>query len=156
LILCGLLFFSVNKGFCQHSELTRKNSKIKNYSTVKFKKNKKMEAICPIFHVSEYPYQGIGFKIGDPIAITYKFYATKNLAVGIDVGKASSGLYRDLHQDRFKDDPVFQDSIFVSYNVLNQNVFSARIFYYKEGPRSVKGLDFYAGAGWQIQFADVK
>ena len=115
-----------------------------------------MAIICPIFYVSEYPYQGIGFKVGDPTAITYKFYASEKFAVGLDFGRAASGLYKDLHKDRFNNDPVYMDSIYISHRVLNQNVFTAQIFYYKEGPKSVKGLDLYFGIGWQIQFADVQ
>jgi len=158
LIVWCLLTCTGYSVFGQMSDLTRKNNKVKAYTNHKFKKNKKFAQICPIFHSSEYPYQGIGIKVGDPLAITYKFYATANLAFGIDVGKASDGLYSQLHRDRFGSVPVPIDTsyIYVSHDVLNQNVFSAKIFYYKEGPRAIKGLDLYVGAGFQIQFVDIK
>ena len=159
LVACFFMICISLIAFGQRSDITRKNNKIKNYNNVKFRKNKKMAIICPIFHLSEYPYQGIGFKIGDPFAITYKFYASKNFAVGIDFGKAASGLYSNLHKDRFEN--AFQpegDTVFLyqGHSVLNQNVFSAKVFYYKEGPRALKGLDIYVGVGWQVQFVDVK
>lgn len=153
-----LLTFTGYSVFGQMSDLTRKNNKVKAYRNHKFKKNKKFAQICPIFYSSEYPYQGIGLKIGDPLAITYKFYATPKWAFGIDAGKASSGLYSQLHRDRFNSVPVPIDTsfIYVSHEVLNQNMFSAKVFYYKEGPKAIKGLDLYLGAGFQMQFVDIK
>jgi len=97
----ALLFFAGHSVFGQRSDLTRKNNKVKNYTTHKFRKNKKFAEICPIFIASEYPYQSIGVKIGDPLALTYKFYASNTFAFGIDIGKASEGLYSQLHSDRF-------------------------------------------------------
>ena len=52
----------------------------------------KAKIMCPIFETSQYPYQGIGFKMGDPLALTYKFYPNKNWAFAADGGKAASGL----------------------------------------------------------------
>jgi hypothetical protein len=75
------------------------------------------------------------------------------------VGKAASALYSNLHKDRFENAfPPVGDTVFLyqGHSVLNQNVFSAKVFYYKEGPRVLKGLDIYIGAGWQMQFVDVK
>jgi len=154
----GFLSFLSFPAFSQHSEITRKNKKTKNYSSVKFRKNQKMAQICPIFHLSEYPYQGIGFKVGDPFTITYKFYATEHIAFGVDVGSAASGLYSNLFRDMFKDVESPPDSTFLyrGHKVLNQNVFAAQIFYYKEGPKAIKGLDIYFGIGWEIQFVDVR
>ena len=154
-----LFIFTVWLSFnaaAQVSDITKKNHRGKKYTNIKFRKNRKMAIICPIFVVSEYPYQGIGIKVGDPTAITYKFYATEKLAFGLEFGRAASGLYRDLHRDRFETSPVYQDSIYISHNVLSQNVFSASVYYYKEGPRAIKGLDLYIGVGWQVQFADVR
>ena len=101
MMACTLLIGFFLPAYSQHSELTRKNAKTKSYGGVKFKKNKKMAVICPVFHLSEYPYQGIGFKVGDPFAITYRFYGTENFAVGIDFGSAASGLYSNLFKEKF-------------------------------------------------------
>src|SRR6187549_3295494 len=51
----------------------------------------KAKTICPIFESSKYPYQGFGIKLGDPFAVTYKYYFNKRFAVAADIGKASSG-----------------------------------------------------------------
>jgi len=154
----GFLCFLSFTTFGQHSEITRKNNKVKNYSSAKFKKNRKMAEICPIFHLSEYPYQGIGFRVGDPFAISYRFYATEHITFGVDVGPAASGLYSDLYRDKFDELEPPPDSTYLyqGHQVLNQNVFIAQIFYYKEGPRAIKGLDIYFGIGWEVQFVDVK
>src|SRR5688572_2718725 len=64
-----------------------------------FKKNvikmprSKSKTICPIFEDTGYPYQGIGFKFGDPFAVTYKYYPNKHFRIAIDVGRSASGLY---------------------------------------------------------------
>ena len=70
-----LLLFSAQVLIAQSSN--NRNRYQKHKPSAKFKKNKKMSIICPIFIVNEYPYQGIGFKIGDPFAISYKFYQKK-------------------------------------------------------------------------------
>jgi hypothetical protein len=157
-VACVLVFWICAPSLGQHSDLTRKNAKIRNYSSVKFKKNRKMAAICPIFHLSEYPYQGIGFQIGDPFAITYKFYASEKFAFGIDFGTAASGLYSNLFREEFERFPDTDSTVLIyeGHKVINQNVFSARAFYYIKGPRAVKGLNAYVGAGWEVQFVDVE
>ena len=158
MMACTLLIGFFLPAYSQHSELTRKNARTKNYGGVKFKKSKKMAVICPVFHLSEYPYQGIGFKVGDPFAITYRFYGTENFAVGIDFGSAASGLYSDLYKEKFDEFPDTDTTFLVyeSHDVINQNVFSARAFYYIKGPKAIKGLDAYVGVGWQVQFIDVE
>ncbi len=158
LLVCFFMICIFLPALGQHSELTKKNSKKNNFSTVKFKKNKKMAQICPIFHLSEYPYQGIGFKIGDPFSISYKFYATEHLAIGIDVGKAASALYSNLFREEFNNIPDTDSTVLVyeAHKVLNHIVFSGRAFYYIEGPRTLKGLNAYVGVGWQVQFIDVE
>ncbi len=158
LLVCFFIVGIILPALGQHSDITRKNSRVKNYSSVKFKKNKKMAVICPIFHVSEYPYQGIGLKIGDPFAITYKFYATEHIALGIDFGKAASGLYSNLFRDEFNEIPDTDTTelVYQAHTVLNHAVFSGRVFYYIEGPKSLDGLSAYVGVGWQVQFIDVE
>src|SRR6185295_4183926 len=57
--------------------------------------------MCPIFVESKYPYMGIGVKLGDPFALTYKFYPSKHWAFAADGGKAASGLYNKYYRDVF-------------------------------------------------------
>jgi len=158
LLVCFFLIGIFLPVLAQHSELTKKNSKKNNFSTVKFRKNKKMAIICPIFHLSEFPYQGIGVKFGDPLAISYKFYATEHLAFGIDVGKAASALYSNLLREEFNGIPNTDSTVLIyeAHDILNHIVFSGRVFYYIEGPKALKGLDAYIGAGWQVQFIDLE
>ena len=61
----------------------------------------KARIICPIFETSQYPYQGIGIRLGDPFAISYKFYPNKNWAFAVDGGKAASGLYNKYYRNAF-------------------------------------------------------
>ena len=58
----------------------------------------KASIMCPIFHESRYPYQGIGLKFGDPFALSYKFYPNKNWAFAADAGKVASGLYNKYYR----------------------------------------------------------
>ena len=71
-----------------------------NYSAARVR-GAKAKTVCPIFENSKYPYHGIGVKLGDPFAITYKYYANKRFAVVADIGKASSGLYNRYYADKF-------------------------------------------------------
>ncbi len=49
-----------------------KSARSGKYSVPKVSHNK-ARIVCPIFEESQYPYQGIGFKVGDPFALTYNF-----------------------------------------------------------------------------------
>jgi hypothetical protein len=61
----------------------------------------KAKIMCPIFENSQYPYQGIGVKLGDPFALTYKYYPSKHWAFALDGGKAASGLYNKYYRGLF-------------------------------------------------------
>src|SRR6516162_4497525 len=58
----------------------------------------KARIVCPIFNISQYPYQGIGLKLGDPFAFTYKLYPTRHFAFAADIGVPSGGLYHDYYK----------------------------------------------------------
>jgi len=123
----------------------------------KFKKNKKMAIICPIFLASEYPYQGIGVKIGDPFAITYKLYVTENLGLSIDVGSAASGLYSKFHRSNFANFPEFDTVIYQSHDVKSDLVIQARFMLHSQNlDKLVRGLDWYIGAGFQFRDLDIE
>ncbi len=115
----------------------------------------KARVVCPIFEDSQYPYHGIGIKVGDPFAFTYKFYAAKNFAIAIDGGKASSGLYSGYHRDNFenlidRDTLGFnQDIGYLGHVVKKEWVLEAKALYQKDASKVLKGLQWYAGAGWQ-------
>ncbi len=123
----------------------------------RFKRNKKMARICPIFVPSEYPYQGIGAKIGDPFALTYKLYATEYLAFSIDGGSAASGLYNDFHRDNFTTYPEFDTVTYDGHNVERELVIQARIMFHNQVlHKIIPGLDWYLGVGWQFRDLEIK
>lgn len=120
-----------------------------------FKNNKKMKVICPGFTPSEYPYQGIGIKIGDPFAITYKLYATKWFAFSMDGGFASSGLYKSRYKALFATFPEADTLTYVNHQVNKDVVFAVNVSFYNEGPKFLKGLDYYLSLGWQFRYVDL-
>ena len=62
------------------------------YTTPKVRGHK-AKIICPVFEASPYPSHGFGFKLGDPFALTYKFYPNKRFSFAVDVGRPASGSY---------------------------------------------------------------
>ena len=131
------------------------------YKSVKISKQK-AKVVCPVFQESEYPYQGIGFKLGDPFAITYKFYATKNFALAVDVGRTASGLYSKYYASEFNS-YTEGDTLFGTQNIeyLNHKVKfdwqgEAKILYHINGDRWIKGIQGYLGAGWQWRHAQIR
>ncbi len=133
--------------------MTQRYGQIKK--PLKFKMNKKMAVICPIFHPSEYPYQGIGFRAGDPFALTYKLFATKWLAFSIDGGFAAFGLYKDRYEELYNATPESETLTYLNQQVEKDLVFAGKVSFYQEGPEFMKGLDLYAGFGWQMRFAEI-
>ncbi len=155
LLLALCLSFSYSFAQKKKSSLTQRYGN--NKKPLKFKMNKKMAVICPIFHPSEYPYQGIGFRAGDPFALTYKLYATKWLAFSVDGGIAAYGLYKDRYKELYLNSlqGPDEDLIYLNHQVEKDMAFSAKVSFYHEGPEFLKGLDLYAGFGWQMRFARV-
>src|SRR6478736_1082921 len=78
----------------------RKSSKSTGYRVHQVSRSK-ARIMCPIFENSQYPYQGFGIKLGDPFALTYKYYPSKHWAFAADAGKAASGLYNKYYRDVF-------------------------------------------------------
>ncbi len=116
---------------------------------------------CPIFNEKLYPYQGIGFKLGDPFALTYKFYASKSIAFAIDAGKTASGLYNEYYRNAFTN--YMPDSLtnteniqYLSHKVTSNVFLEGKFLYQWEASKISKGLHLYAGAGWQWRSANIK
>ncbi len=153
LLLALCLSFSYSFAQKKKSSLTQRYGNSK--TPLKFKMNKKMAVICPIFHPSEYPYQGIGFRAGDPFALTYKLYATKWLAFSIDGGIAAYGLYKNRYKELYNNSPAADTLTYLNHQVEKDWAFSAKVSFYQEGPKFLKGLDIYAGFGWQLRYAEI-
>src|SRR4030081_249767 len=101
----------------------KKSVRSGRYSVPRVSHNK-ARIVCPIFHESQYPYQGIGFKVGDPFALTYKFYPNKHWSFAVDAGKAASGLYNSyyrslfnnlVHTDTLSTDPRTKEKSTITY-----------------------------------------
>jgi hypothetical protein len=112
--------------------------------------------MCPIFLESKYPYQGLGLKLGDPFAVTYKFYPSKHWAFAADAGKAASGLYNRYYRNVFNS--YLPDSIksnknqsikYLAHKVLTDWFLEAKFLYQWDATKLAQGLQLYAGLGWQ-------
>jgi len=114
----------------------------------------KARIICPIFEESRYPYQGIGFKLGDPFALAYKFYANKNFSFAVDAGKAASGLYNKYYREAFNSylpDTLNNDQsiTYLAHTAVVDWFLETKFLYQWDAEKISKGLQLYAGAGWQ-------
>ena len=114
----------------------------------------KARIMCPIFLPSQYPYQGIGIKMGDPLALTYKFYANKHWSFAADAGKAASGLYNKYYRSVYS--TYLPDSLgrFESMNYLTHKakadwLVETKFLYQWDASKLSKGIQLYAGLGWQ-------
>lgn len=149
------LWIGVSYSYAQKSKKSLTQQYGNNKKPLRFKSSKKMAVICPIFHPSEYPYQGIGFRAGDPFALTYKLYATSWIAVSIDGGIAAYGLYKDRYKELYVNSPGADTLVYFNHQVDKDLFFSGKVSFYHEGPKFLKGLDIYAGFGWQLRYAQV-
>jgi hypothetical protein len=114
----------------------------------------KARIMCPIFVESRYPYQGIGFKLGDPFALTYKFYANKHFAFAVDAGKAASGLYNKYYRGSFQGylpDTLKKDQsiAYLAHKAVTDLFIETKFLYQWDAEKISKGLQLYAGLGWQ-------
>ena len=89
LVIVVLLIFLAGQTEAQRN--SRVTHSRLGYTQPKVRGNK-ARIICPVFHSGRYPYHGIGVKVGDPFALTYKIYPNERFSVALDVGKAASGL----------------------------------------------------------------
>jgi len=115
----------------------------------------KSRVICPIFNRSQYPYQGIGIKLGDPVAVSYKYYPNKSWAFGADLGKPASGLYSKYYRKAFDqhylpDTLTGEESVkYLSHRAISDWYLEAKFLYQWNAEKISPGLQLYAGLGWQ-------
>jgi hypothetical protein len=114
----------------------------------------KAKTICPIFERSKYPYFGLGVKLGDPFAFTFKYYASKHWAFVGDIGKPASGLYNRYFRDKFNDyqlDTLSQGAElkYLTHQVKSDLIGELKVLYQIDATVVSPGLQFYIGAGWQ-------
>jgi hypothetical protein len=140
-----------------------RNKRPKSYFTRSVYKSKttlargrKANLACPVFESSSYPYHGLGFKLGDPFALTYKFYPNKNFSLAFDVGKASSGLYNRYFREKF---PLYLSEIdtlsanasatYSSHQVQSDIIYELKLLYNIDASKVSPGLQIYIGGGWE-------
>lgn len=121
----------------------------------------KAKTICPIFENSKYPFQGIGFKVGDPFSFSYKLYPTKHFSFVADIGKPSSGLYSRLFRQEFalkagEFAPGQQNPEYLSHKVKYDIVVDIKGLYQHDADKLAKGLQLYTGIGWEIRKTNIE
>lgn len=128
------------------------------FSTPKVRGHK-ARIICPVFERSHYPYHGVGFKLGDPFALTYKFYPNKRFSFAVDAGKPASGLYNEYFSEMF--DPYVNEAVelpgasdpaYVAHRVKKDLVGVLKLLYHVDADRVAEGLQAYAGVGWAWRY----
>lgn len=144
-----MLLVGAASGFAQ----VRKSPRSPGFR-VPYVNNNKARIMCPLLEGSRYPYQSFGLKLGDPFALTYKFYASKHFAFTADVGKAASGLYNRYYRDAFvtylPDTLKEEQSIqYLGHKALRDWFVEAKFLYQWDAEKISKGLQLYAGLGWQ-------
>jgi hypothetical protein len=124
----------------------------------------KAKTICPVFESSKYPYHGLGFKLGDPFAITYKYYPSKKFSFAADFGKASSGLYNRYFREKFEgyagsQKDTLSDNTSITYSshlVKSDLVGELKLLYHIDASKVSPGLQIYVGGGWQWKSTSIK
>lgn len=141
---------------CAYSQRSGKVTRSRfHYSTPKVRGNK-AKIICPIFTDSKYPFHGLGFKLGDPFALTYKFYPNKWFSFALDFGKAASGLYNRYFREKFnfyvREDTLPSDGsalVYLTHRVKSDLIAELKVLYHVDGERISEGLQAYVGVGWE-------
>ena len=123
--------------------------------------HRKAKTICPIFENSKYPYQGVGFKVGDPFAFTYKLYPNKHWAFVADIGKPASSLYSSYFREDFIDQsskllPGQEGIEYLSHKIKTDFVIDVRVLYQLDADKLAKGLQFYSGVGWEVRNTNIQ
>jgi len=155
-VLCLLMAFSAySQRSVSGSQRTYTKSRTVNKHNPIRMSHTKRKVVCPVFEDSGFPYHGIGIKVGDPFAVTYKYYANKHFAVAADFGRAASGLYSKYYSEVFYE---FQPatSRYYSHKVKADWVAEAKVLYQVGIDEISPGLQLYVGLGWEVRNLKIK
>lgn len=149
-------FISLLAFECVHAQRSRKVTRSRyHYSTPKVRGNK-AKIICPTFDKSKYPFHGLGFKLGDPFALTYKYYPNKRFSIALDAGKSASGLYNRYFREKFNmyaaEEPVPSADytlLYLTHRVKSDLIGEVKVLYHVDAAQISEGLQGYAGVGWE-------
>lgn len=150
-ILCLVVAFSAySQRSVSGSQKTYTKSRTVNKHNPIRMSHSKRKVVCPIFEDSGFPYHGFGIKVGDPFALTYKYYANKHFAFAADFGRSASGLYSAYYSKVFNE---FQPetSTYYSHTVKRDWVGEAKLLYQIGIEKVAPGLQFYVGLGWEMR-----
>jgi hypothetical protein len=102
--------------------------------------------------------QGIGLRLGDPTAITYKKYFNKTRAIEFGIGSASTAWRYKYYRNSFESHDPFNDYRYRSHQVQSTLCLQGR--YLLHNDIYVQGLegkwDWYWGVGGVLKFAKIK
>ncbi len=127
--------------------------KAKSHHSIGSRKHGKL--LDPKSDRGKYPYHSMGIKLGDPFAVTYKFYGHERFSFTIDFGRAGTGLYNKYHREKFSDYvevDTFSTNAYLQYlthKVKRDLVGEAKFLYNFNGDDISPGLQLYFGAGWE-------
>lgn len=154
-VLFTVILVAVAVGVLEAQQTTYKGKKLpprRSYNDPSLSRAKTGSPL-PIFDEAGYPYQGIGIKAGDPIAITFKFYMSERIALVADFGRSTSSLYKSYYTDLF--DTYFPDPSdtlsYDSHKLKTDWAGELKFVYHFDATKFSKGLRFYTGLGWQIR-----
>ena len=104
---------------------------------------------------------GIGIKLGDPFAFTYKFYANKHFSFAADAGTAASGLYNKYYRqafDTYLPDTLSKDQsiTYLAHKATADWLVETKFLYQWDAEKVSKGLQLYAGLGWQWRHTTIE
>jgi len=149
-----LLLFLADVVIAQKPRKSRYSRERYNRNATKVPRSK-AGIVCPIFHDTGFPYNAIGIKLGDPFALTYKFYPTKNFSFALDFGKSASGLYNSYYRERFSEysesDTLSDEASlnYLTHSVKSDWVGELKAMYHIDADIISDGLTFYLGLGWE-------
>ena len=149
----SLLFFLISITTVSFSQ---RKSQVSTGLRVPKVSDSKARIVCPIFNVNQYPYQGLGVKLGDPFAVTYKLYPSRHWAFAADVGMTSTGLYNGYYKGQFKNYAPVDTLKYLSHKVTGDLFIETKILYQWDVEKISKGLQLYAGVGWQWRNTTLK
>ncbi|MCI0750975.1 MAG: hypothetical protein L0Y35_03995 [Flammeovirgaceae bacterium] len=153
--LCSLHAIGQRKPKVHHGGRTTKSITRHNYNVIKVSRSK-AQIVCPVFQDSGFPYQGIGLKLGDPFALTYKFYFNKKFSVALDGGKAASGLYNSYYRSIFREGFKNDSLEYLTHKANSDWVVEGKALYSFSADKISPGLKVYVGAGWQWKQSAIK
>jgi hypothetical protein len=148
-----MLVFAIGHAAAQSRTYNgKKLTPIRSYNNPSLVREKAGTTV-PLFDEAGYPYQGVGLKLGDPFAVTFKFYVSERIALVADFGRTASALYKTYYEGLFNNyfpDPIDTLSL-TSHKVTADWVGELKLLYHIDANELTKGLKFYTGLGWQVR-----